>query len=564
MYNHPLHRQFKPLFTKLQEHFVAATLYHAGKVELCEKLLAMGDEQVTSIKDALKESLPTTLTLDEQVVSLFLQIAQELNKLLEWIAVRLKGQKAWNKAINDVVTVAKDGLAAAVEKHSQEEELKLMRLAEEETIAFNKLLKEQQEKEAAAKKEREQKEEEERKKAEEEQKKKRKQSAQNKRSAGTGMRRNARANVQRKNINVPKAQQQKKPAARPQAAAVSVSEGDKDVLLAAARPETTDEESKADLLEKQDVVDSVDNKEKEVKLLDLSDQELIDVKKSVYEKAYEVFIGSWCETENQLKDFCVLFDTSYDVNAQDKAKRVVFSNIKTRLISWIDFDDELMPIPEKPDQNILKFRNPCEEVATDILNRIDFLFEVKQSNTYSCEVGKQLKIKFEKSDLPGGLDKSVFEEVDDKDCSKASESESTGSIRRWATQSLAVDDFSLLLEQDSSPVHAVYAFTRCSKVTNLMYMRNMMLDQLYCALFRLYGLQITMQLEERLSSTFLSRFVKGSLSYSLGNSILNQIPLCGAKVARQLNAIASRMTKRNINLVIESQEKLDQHEIEYI
>ena len=62
MYNHPLHRQFKPLFTKLQEHFVAATLYHAGKVDMCEKLLAMGDEQVTSIKDALKESLPATLT----------------------------------------------------------------------------------------------------------------------------------------------------------------------------------------------------------------------------------------------------------------------------------------------------------------------------------------------------------------------------------------------------------------------------------------------------------------------------------------------------------------------
>ena len=95
----------------------------------------------------------------------------------------------------------------------------------------------------------------------------------------------------------------------------SVSEGDKDVLLAAARPETTDEESKTDPLEKQDAIDTVEKKDQEVKLLDLSDQELIDVKKSIYEKAYEVFIGSWCETENQLKDFCVLFDTSYDVNA---------------------------------------------------------------------------------------------------------------------------------------------------------------------------------------------------------------------------------------------------------
>lgn len=45
-----------------------------------------------------------------------------------------------------------------------------------------------------------------------------------------------------------------------------------------------------------------------------------------------------------------------------------------------------MPIPAKYDDKMINLKNPHEEIATDIINRLSFLFEVKPSNNYLKEV----------------------------------------------------------------------------------------------------------------------------------------------------------------------------------
>lgn len=70
-------------------------------------------------------------------------------------------------------------------------------------------------------------------------------------------------------------------------------------------------------------------------------------------------------------------------------------------------------------------------------------------------------------------------------------------------------------------LQAVFVFAKCSRISNLVYLRNLMLDQLYSANFRLFGLQILHQLYEKLSPTVFSRFIKGSISYALPKSTLD-------------------------------------------
>ena len=77
------------------------------------------------------------------------------------------------------------------------------------------------------------------------------------------------------------------------------------------------------------------------------------------------------------------------------------------------------------------------------------------------------------------------------------------------------------MRHDSSPLQAIFVFAKCSKISDLVQLRNLMLDQLYLANFRLYSMQILNQLYTKISMTTFARFVQGSVSYSLGESTLH-------------------------------------------
>ena len=51
-----------------------------------------------------------------------------------------------------------------------------------------------------------------------------------------------------------------------------------------------------------------------------------------------------------------------------------------------------MPIPAKFNDKMVKIMNPHEEVANDVINRLNFLFEVKPSRSYQSVVSKQFKV----------------------------------------------------------------------------------------------------------------------------------------------------------------------------
>ena len=76
-----------------------------------------------------------------------------------------------------------------------------------------------------------------------------------------------------------------------------------------------------------------------------------------------------------------------------------------------------------------------------------------------------------------------------------------------------------------------------------------MLDQLYTASFRLLSMQILQQLYTKITPTLFSRFVQGSLSYSLESSTLNEIETCGETTTRQINAVACQLVKHQIHQI---------------
>ena len=96
---------------------------------------------------------------------------------------------------------------------------------------------------------------------------------------------------------------------------------------------------------------------------------------------------------------------------RSKTLRTIFKNIKSRIFNFIDFDNELMPIPATFNDKIIKNKNPLEEVAKDVINRLNFLFEVKPSTDYRAQVTKQLKV-MHKTNENSGFDEITFEEDD--------------------------------------------------------------------------------------------------------------------------------------------------------
>jgi len=154
-------KPFEALWKKAQQTFVAAVLYHSNMIGDCEAFVAVPDKRVKEIAGRLADSVPEKLDAEEKVVYEFMLIRKKIDDLLTWMKHRLQGQTYFNDALMSTLRIAKECLDKAVDKHRQEEELKLMREAELETVEFNRLFKEQKAIEEAKseqeKKEREQK-----------------------------------------------------------------------------------------------------------------------------------------------------------------------------------------------------------------------------------------------------------------------------------------------------------------------------------------------------------------------------------------------------------------------
>jgi hypothetical protein len=68
--------------------------------------------------------------------------------------------------------------------------------------------------------------------------------------------------------------------------------------------------------------------------------------------------------------------------------KAVFRRVKARLVKLINLEDELEPVAEKLDRDVIDLGSPAEEVARDVLNRVVFLFEMNTSISYQSEVTK--------------------------------------------------------------------------------------------------------------------------------------------------------------------------------
>ena len=77
-----------------------------------------------------------------------------------------------------------------------------------------------------------------------------------------------------------------------------------------------------------------------------------------------------------------------------------------------------------------------------------------------------------------------------------------------------------------------------------------MLDQLYLANYRLYSMQVLIQLYNKIAPTTFARFVQGSVSYSLCESTIHQIETCGEKTTRLLNAVSCQLVKSIMHQLI--------------
>lgn len=115
--------------------------------------------------------------------------------------------------------------------------------------------------------------------------------------------------------------------------------------------------------------------------LELNEEELSVVKKEIYEEAFKKFEELYKDDVALLSTF---FSLDYD-SSKDKTQtmRVIFKFIKAPLKKYIDFDLLEMPIPFKYDNKMVLIRNPHEQITTDVINRLNFLLEVRPSCDYT-------------------------------------------------------------------------------------------------------------------------------------------------------------------------------------
>lgn len=118
----------------------------------------------------------------------------------------------------------------------------------------------------------------------------------------------------------------------------------------------------------------------------------------------------------------------------------------------------------------------------------------------------------------------------------------------------ASEDIKALKKNDSPVLTAISAFAKCSRLVNLVYLRNLMLDQLYIANFRLHSLLILRHLRQKLTPTMCSRFIQGAMSQTISTSTMEEVETCGQQTTRLLNSVSHSLIISGVH------EMISQHE----
>jgi len=94
---------------------------------------------------------------------------------------------------------------------------------------------------------------------------------------------------------------------------------------------------------------------KEIEFLELSEAELVNVKKEIYEQGFKHFEEFYQE---QLIELSQLFDLENDTKDKTKTMRAIFKNVRSLMQNYIDFDSPEMPIPAKFDEKMVLVQDP--------------------------------------------------------------------------------------------------------------------------------------------------------------------------------------------------------------
>ena len=125
-------------------------------------------------------------------------------------------------------------------------------------------------------------------------------------------------------------------------------------------------------------------------LADLTAEELIEFKNQVSATAFSQLMERYQNLEDMqnLLNLCVFFNIEFNNADVNETLKAIFRRVKSRMFSLVDFEDEMAPVNKELNMSQIDLGSPIEEVARDVLNRLQFLFEVVPSANYLSEVTK--------------------------------------------------------------------------------------------------------------------------------------------------------------------------------
>ena len=386
----PATRPHRGKWREVEQHAIAAMLYHSDSTSDCKRFLDVPEE----VCEAVRGGGGCEPTAEQrQLVEEFTLLGRQVNLLLAWMLSRLDGQKAFNLAIEDTVATAQrliDAKVAEKEVERKEAEERAQMAAEEAAaraiVAQQKELariEEEKAKEAAAALE-----------AAKVLKPPAKAAPKVVTSKSVGRVKRATVHRLAPVKPLPKGQPKKTGNVRRITGQQDDSVG-QGVNFSSLKPKLQDSQT-APVPARQgdDVVQAPEDKkedeeekekEKEVVLADLTEKELKELKGKIQSEAYRQFLE---DSSRGLPNLCILFDLEPSRDDTSETVKAIFRRVKARLVKLINLEDELEPVAEKLVLSEIDLGSPAEEVARDVLNRLVFLFEINTSITYQSEVTK--------------------------------------------------------------------------------------------------------------------------------------------------------------------------------
>ena len=134
--------------------------------------------------------------------------------------------------------------------------------------------------------------------------------------------------------------------------------------------------------------------------------------------------------------------------------------------------------------------------------------------------------------------------------------------RQWNRQHKALSKQHDLLEDDltspyCSPLHAVVAFAKASKIPSPEPLRKVLLNQQLRAGFRVAGLSCQEKLLRSLWNSPYQRLILSNLSQTLQESTFNQVETCGVTLAQSINEGARLLVRALMSFVIQSRSQIE-------